>query len=882
MLYSAHQSKTVNLCLVGTWGVGKRTFTNALLNEKLFNSKSLEELPAAAIIEYSATPFVNVIYVDDKTYYTEFSGKNEELNSIISQALASVHGDISYIVVGISSIVLLEHNLRIINMTRKDYYKKSFIYVLRNMCDIPVVIMDSSKVLSHDDRDFIESMIAPYFRKFPLVLTRYDKIDSSERQAVLDYVNSICNNSFTDNECIILPFSLVKGDLNELAAISESTIRRLFSLVEEFREPSSFSERSHVQADSGICDSDSCIWETVKDLININEHIDFASDLIGKYSWELEEERNLWKHLSMIRDKQNDECLNLSVIGEFSSGKSSFVNALLKEEILVSSILQGTTVVNTIIEYSPSLYIKILYTDNKTKTITPLDNSELRQRLSQVTTDGNNAQDISFVYVGIPSSLLKSKIRIIDTPGTSSLVSWHEDVTKRALKEISDLSIILTDAVHPMPQSLTTFMEENLSSIFSQCAIAVTRFDLVPENERKDVLDYIEKQVKTDFDVKDMLVLPFAALALLGEMKGEKMVDDQRRMADLSEASCQRFFAHMAEKRQVSQIKKMLALIGDVFDYLNSSINRKKCECDKELHLLEKSQQADLEPFIRRQQTELSNSFLQSDMDLRVNLIEQCEQECEKAKKRLIDGITNLETVDLDAIKSYMSGEFIEQCKTETDRLTVLPKRAYGKQLNLFQQSLKNFQLEFNRQFERLEILKIDFDTSIVPSPSATPVKVEDIKGALDYISSELDKINYTVGGGMAAGAGVGFFIGGPVGGVIGGIIGGVIGAANGTDIDTIKANTAKKVTAPLDSLFLSIKQEIMHAYDKSTQRINTALENEIGQYLSKYKIIIDKRIKENKAKQNSIQSEKNEINHDLLLIETHRSQLQSVMYKIK
>ena len=66
---------------------------------------------------------------------------------------------------------------------------------------------------------------------------------------------------------------------------------------------------------------------------------------------------------------------------------------------------------------------------------------ELRAKLSDVTTNPNSARNIKIVRVGLPSQLLADGIRIIDTPGTNSIESWHEEVTKNALKNLSDLSI---------------------------------------------------------------------------------------------------------------------------------------------------------------------------------------------------------------------------------------------------------------------------------------------------------------------------------------------------------------------------------------------------------------------------------------------------------
>ena len=64
-------------------------------------------------------------------------------------------------------------------------------------------------------------------------------------------------------------------------------------------------------------------WSTVRDVAHIDENITFASEMLDKYSWKKEEQKQLTQQMERIRTKQKDDCLNLSVIGEFSCGKSS-------------------------------------------------------------------------------------------------------------------------------------------------------------------------------------------------------------------------------------------------------------------------------------------------------------------------------------------------------------------------------------------------------------------------------------------------------------------------------------------------------------------------------------------------------------------------------
>ena len=52
--------------------------------------------------------------------------------------------------------------------------------------------------------------------------------------------------------------------------------------------------------------------------------------------------------IQKIESRAADKQLYLAVVGEFSVGKSSFINALLRDNFLMSDVLQGTTTAPTV------------------------------------------------------------------------------------------------------------------------------------------------------------------------------------------------------------------------------------------------------------------------------------------------------------------------------------------------------------------------------------------------------------------------------------------------------------------------------------------------------------------------------------------------------
>lgn len=238
-----------------------------------------------------------------------------------------------------------------------------------------------------------------------------------------------------------------------------------------------------------------------------------------KLSW-----NEIHQQISFIRKKKNDKKLNISVIGEFSTGKSTFINALLRKELLASSALQGTTVASTVIDYSEGYEIELEYLDGRPgEELRYSCFQELRKGLERFTTDSSVARLLKSVNVFLPADILKNDFRIIDTPGTNVTEAWHEDVTVRALKEKSDLSIILTSAEKPVPNTMLGFVKKHLESILPQCVFVVTKLDLIRPRERNRQLAYIKMKLEEELEIRDAVALPYISPMVLGS---EMSMDD--------------------------------------------------------------------------------------------------------------------------------------------------------------------------------------------------------------------------------------------------------------------------------------------------------------------------------------------------------------------
>src|SRR5436305_140273 len=89
------------------------------------------------------------------------------------------------------------------------------------------------------------------------------------------------------------------------------------------------------------------------DLVGIDGHLELAFAIFKAYEWNGAQAAELARRLTQIRERREDANLYLAVIGEFSSGKSTLINALLRENLLPTSVVQATTAAATVLRAGP-------------------------------------------------------------------------------------------------------------------------------------------------------------------------------------------------------------------------------------------------------------------------------------------------------------------------------------------------------------------------------------------------------------------------------------------------------------------------------------------------------------------------------------------------
>ena len=622
-------------------------------------------------------------------------------------------------------------------------------------------------------------------------------------------------------------------------------------------------------------------WENLSEMADIQSHITYATTVLNRYNWDDSIKRSLKKQLDAIVAKQNDKVLNISVIGEFSTGKSSFINALVGHELLAVNVLQGTTVAITIIEYGASYSLSLVDKNGNSTTTEYKNINYLSSALQHYTTDPSYADSISHVRVTLPSDILKNGFRIIDTPGTNSLEQWHEEITRRAINDISDMSIILVDASRPMPETLVGFVESTLGNNVKDCLFVANKIDIIRSRERNGMLQFIQKKINLEFDIEGAEILPFASVALTNLFSKDIVtIDDDSKQ--LTFDSLQSIFSFTAQKRIKTQAKKLLLLIDNMYANLNANITHVAQQYQKELRTLEQSKQVDFRPFIAQQIALRQKRFITSAQEKKRVTDMETDNLVNAAIANINSKIDSHTTSTLDGLSKYIKeGELTSDIKVEGAQIANKTEKKFNQIKPIFNRQLTEFQSDFEKEFTRLKVLPIKFNVTPREVNVTHNANSANIGPVASLISDELSKENWAFGGGGAAGAAIGTAIMPGVGTAIGAFLGFVAGAFAAPDANEVKQKVKSKLSIPLRSYFRSICNDCMSNYSTYINDVTRSIEVEINRYYTTYNSEIQRRIDQWKANHSKILANIQRTKIEIADINNRKSLIQNIITRL-
>jgi small GTP-binding protein len=172
--------------------------------------------------------------------------------------------------------------------------------------------------------------------------------------------------------------------------------------------------------------------------------------------WEIETSDS--EHLHQALDQLNELFL-LVVVGEFNSGKSALINALLGETFLKEGVTPTTDRIY-IVKYGEPGTPEFISDDVR--------------------------------VVRYPAEILR-EVHIVDTPGTNAVMRHHEAIVREFVPR-SDMVIFVTSADRPFTESEREFLE-NIRKWGKKVVVIINKIDILQDAEAiYEVVSFVSNQ----------------------------------------------------------------------------------------------------------------------------------------------------------------------------------------------------------------------------------------------------------------------------------------------------------------------------------------------------------------------------------------------------
>ena len=328
------------------------------------------------------------------------------------------------------------------------------------------------------------------------------------------------------------------------------------------------------------------------------------------------EREELLRALCDIETKYSSDELKVAVVGEFSSGKSTFINSLLGFRLLVDGVFP-TTASATYIDAKQeggSTELRVAFRDGNEFKLSetlmsvfgffsrfvPLLRYLLRhynvrpnsiyEVIRLLTSDQKIAQEVKKIELHLPSRIagkegivdidLPTQIRLIDTPGFNpgeESVSNHFEITKNVVENEADLAIILTPLDRAMSHSLATFMRESIAPYLHRCIFVITKADQWSEQEQQSVIQFVRDQLVGEFKLANPKIYCVSAICMLPVLN---MPEERRILWSGLQKNFRAFeqdlWSYVGEARRKAISEHSYRLLVSVIERLKKELAKKR------------------------------------------------------------------------------------------------------------------------------------------------------------------------------------------------------------------------------------------------------------------------------------------------------------------
>lgn len=243
------------------------------------------------------------------------------------------------------------------------------------------------------------------------------------------------------------------------------------------------------------------------DFVNYREQLNNLKELAKQAMYigeKYEDEGSVSGLKGLMKDIEEDS-FQLIVVGEFSRGKSTLVNAILGRDVLPSDYNPTTIMLNVIRNSNDGEHYIIHYRDETVKEISKEEfkgivaktedlGDNFADILNNSTQEAKRKLEVNYAEIRIENEFGKMGVDVVDTPGINDIDKTREEITFNYIPR-SDAAVVVCSAIQQLTSTEYKFIKDQLvDNQITKIFVAVGYADtLHTEDERQRVKDLFEK-----------------------------------------------------------------------------------------------------------------------------------------------------------------------------------------------------------------------------------------------------------------------------------------------------------------------------------------------------------------------------------------------------
>ena len=195
---------------------------------------------------------------------------------------------------------------------------------------------------------------------------------------------------------------------------------------------------------------------------------------------------------------QQDRLIDVAILGQFKSGKSSFLNSLIGKPILPVGVIPVTTTI-TRLQYGKRERAIVRHFDGQH---TEVDIGAIEKFTSEAQNPANE-KNVEVVDIELPSLEKYAGLRLVDTPGLGSIFKCHIQTSENWLPEVGT-ALLAISSDRPLGEDDLQLIRE-LRTHTPKIVLLLTKVDLLSQEQRKEVVHFfrtaLQRELHEEFPI---------------------------------------------------------------------------------------------------------------------------------------------------------------------------------------------------------------------------------------------------------------------------------------------------------------------------------------------------------------------------------------------